>query len=772
VIAHKPFVFTFADVKVREREFCVVKGGEVLPVEPKAFRVLVFLLRNPHRLITKDELLNAVWNDCAVSENSLTRSIALLRRLLGDDTREPRYIATVPTVGYRFLCDVEVAEDSLRELDAADAAELRSSVGGSGFESLTGTPIVQSGFHGPPGQTALAQRVEEQVPRPSEDGARRSTSKYKRLLVPGVIAAAFVILVTGFMLYRVVNSRNARTGDEVQRAKGTAASSHMRTVPLTSLPGLVQYPALSPDGEKIAFFWNGESPARGDLYVQLVGGERPLRLTHTSRGFICCADWSPDGRQIAFGRCDDNGGGVFVVPALGGPERKLTDVACLLGDAGYSKWIAGGKSLVLADNCTPDGSRGIVVFSLETGEKRCLTSPPFHSDQGDFAPTLSPDGKTVAFLRSSTGGMPEIYTIALSGGSLRQITTEGAFPWDLMWSSDGQHIIFNSTRSGLSRVWRIPAAGGAIEPETVYPGTGSLSRDGRRLAYVDARRFFQGSVAISRVALSSAGGEVVSQSRIIISDRENNAPQLSPNGQQIIFQSGRTGRYEIWRSDANGGNPLQMTFFDEGFSGTPRWSPDGRWIAFDHHHETHSQIYLIDSEGRNMHMITAGNYENVVPGWSRDGTAVYFASNRTGSWQVWRREFATGREAQVTQHGGFAAFESYDGKTLYYSRFEGGGIWSISVGGGEEQQVTDALHKCYWGHFAVTDAGIYLLDSDAAPKPTIKFYSFRTRQLTPVLQLEYPVPWVADLAASRDGRTVFFAEGNWHSSITMAENFQ
>src|SRR6201997_4813155 len=111
VIEHKPFVFTFADVEVREREFCIVKAREVLPVEPKGFRVLLFLICNPTRLITKDELLNAVWNDVAVSENSLTRSIALLRRLLGDDTREPRYIATVPTVGYRFLCDVKVTED-------------------------------------------------------------------------------------------------------------------------------------------------------------------------------------------------------------------------------------------------------------------------------------------------------------------------------------------------------------------------------------------------------------------------------------------------------------------------------------------------------------------------------------------------------------------------------------------------------------------------------------------------------------------------------------
>jgi Tol biopolymer transport system component/DNA-binding winged helix-turn-helix (wHTH) protein len=627
VIEHKPFVFTFADVEVREREFCIVKAGEVLPVEPKAFRVLIFLLRNPHRLITKDELLDAVWNDCAVSENSLTRSIALLRRLLGDDTHEPRYIATVPTVGYRFLCDVEVAEDGFGGLDAIDRHRPNS---GEGFESFRRTNGVQGGSQNQHIQSAGAVEVEENVKPTPRAGAR--------LLVPGLVAAALVILLMGFLFRRAVSNR--APGHGVQSANAAAASSRMRIVPLTSLPGWVQSPDFSPDGEKVAFLWDGENPVRGDVYVQLVGSERPLRLTRTSRGFICCESWSPDGRQIAFGRCDDNGGGVFLVPALGGPERKLTDVVCPLGDAGYPTWIADGRSLVLADRCTPDGPRGIVVFSLETGEKRCLTTPPLYSDQGDFSPTLSPDGKTVAFLRSSSGGMPEIYTVALTGGNPRQITPDGTSPWSAMWSSDGQHIIFNSARSGLSRVWRIPAAGGVIDPETVYPGTGTLSHDGRRLAYVDAPRFFQGSVAISRVALSSAGGQVVSQNRIIASDRENNSPQLSPDGQQIIFQSGRTGRYEIWRSDADGSNPLQMTFFDNGFSGTPRWSPDGKWIAFDHHHATHSQIYLIDSEGRNMHTVTAGNYENVVPGWSRDGTSVYFASNRTGSWQVWRRELA------------------------------------------------------------------------------------------------------------------------------------
>jgi TolB-like protein/Tfp pilus assembly protein PilF len=112
-MGNRSFVFRFTDFEVREREFGLIKDGEVLPVEPKAFRVLLFLLRNPQKLITKDELLNAVWGDTAVSENSLARSIALLRRLLGDDPRDPRFIATVPTVGYRFLCPVDMSEESL-----------------------------------------------------------------------------------------------------------------------------------------------------------------------------------------------------------------------------------------------------------------------------------------------------------------------------------------------------------------------------------------------------------------------------------------------------------------------------------------------------------------------------------------------------------------------------------------------------------------------------------------------------------------------------------
>jgi Tol biopolymer transport system component len=242
-------------------------------------------------------------------------------------------------------------------------------------------------------EVLLAQRAktEDTQKQPFKDRGKRSPKRLLFVLVP----VALVILAVSFLAMRSVKNRGA----PVRSAQPTAKSNEsggMRIVPLTSLPGRLQDPAISADGEKIAFTWNGENPVRSDLYVQLIGAENPLQLTHSKSGFVCCADWSPNGREIAFGRCDDNGGGVFVVPALGGPERKLTDVVCPYGFAGFPKWTADGRSLVLADRCMPEAPMGIVLLSLATGEKGCLHAPPA-GDVGDMDPVLSPDRKTVAF---------------------------------------------------------------------------------------------------------------------------------------------------------------------------------------------------------------------------------------------------------------------------------------------------------------------------------------------------------------------------------------
>jgi Tol biopolymer transport system component/DNA-binding winged helix-turn-helix (wHTH) protein len=723
------------------------KRGYLVRLQPQQLAVLLLLTYRAGQLVSREEIHQHIWgNDTFVDfERGINFSINQIRAALGDDADNPRFIETIPRRGYRFIAATENGEP----ITAADSASV--------------TPISLD-------RKSTTSADQEQVSASSDV---RATLPARSLFTTKILIALALpaILVAGFLGYRAVSNRVGHTA----RAPLRSAFPTMRITQLTSLPGDYRSPTFSPDGKQIAFLWDGENRGRRDLYMQLVGGEKPLRLTYTSTGFVCCADWSPDGQRIVFGRFEDGGCGVFTIPALGGSERKLSDMACPefgVGD-GAVQWTADGKSLVLTDRCAPDAPQGIVVFSLQTSEKRCLHSPPV-GDLGDTGLVISPDQKTVAFLRWPTGGLPEIYTVAFSGGNLQQLTHD-FFDTDvltLMWSADGKYITFEPTHDRMARV---AASGGPVEFEAVYPKIGTPSRDYRRLAYIEPSLGWRWSPGIWRVKLTHAGGKVASQARILVSvPGGDDSAQLSADAQQLVFASARSGTHQLWRSNTAGSDPLQLTLFDQGYPGTPRWSPDGKWIAFDYKVTGHSQIFLVNSEGRNVHALSSGNYEDSVPSWSRDGKAVYFASHRTGNWQVWRRELSSERETQITRHGGFAAFESYDAKTIYYSKFEGGGIWKTPTGGGPEERITDSLHLGYWGHFALTDNGLYLVDADAKGGPAIMYYSFQTRRLSSVLTYrQSPAAWFPNLAASRDGRTLFYVQAEFENSIiSMVENFQ
>ena len=713
IIRFGPFELDIANRELRKR-------GNVIKLRPQQVAVLLLLVERAGQIVSREEIHQCVWDsDTFVDfDRGINFAINQIRAALGDDAEKPRFVETIPRRGYRFIAPINGHEPVVTDVPKSIS-----------LDPLPAAP-----------------------PQPFSA---------KKILI-GVSLLA--ILAAGFLGYRSLSARHA-----VKPPAGTAFSK-MRITQLTSMPGKYWDPAFSPDGRQIAYFWDGENRVKGELYVQLVGGANPLRLTHTSTGFICCADWSPDGQQIVFARCDDHGGSIIIIPALGGSERKLTDVVCWEYRVGFPQWMADGKSLVLVDSCTPAAPPGIVIFSLQTGEKRCLDSPP--PGDMDFGPVLSPDRKTVAFQRWAIS-VAEIYTVAISGGNPRQLTNEAFdnLPLWLMWSPDGKYIVFEPTRDRLAR---IPASGGPLEFTAVYPKIGAMSRDHRRLAYVEPAQVWIRNGVVWRAKLADAGGRVVAQDRILVSATGNTSAQLSPDERRIVFESPRNGTEQLWRSNADGSDPLQLTFFELGFAGTPRWSPDGKWIAFDYHSAAPSQIFLVDSEGRNLHVLVSDTYPNEVPSWSRDGKAVYFASRRTGANQVWRHELSTGEETQVTRHGGFAAFESYDAKWLYYSKYQGGGIWKMPVGGGQEDLVTDSLHRGYWGNFAVTDNGLYLVDSDAKGGPAIMFYNFQTRRLSPVLTFErQPVPGGPNLAASRDGRTLLYSQVEFeNSTVSMVENFQ
>ena len=552
-----------------------------------------------------------------------------------------------------------------------------------------------------------------------------------------------------------------------------SAGLKMHSSVLVSAAGRLRDAALSPDAKEIAYIWDGENEGRGDVYVQWIGGNSRLRLTHTATGFVCCASWSRDGQFITYSRCDDDGGAVFLVPILGGSPRKLTDVVCRFGEAGWPVWNADGQSLFVVDSCRENGPGAVTQLFLSTGQKVCLTEPPPLS-VGDRDLALSPDRKTLAFIRMSPTGGSDIYTLSISDRRQRQLTFENKSLPALMWSADGQNIIFRSSRAGLTQLWHVAASGGAIEKESSYPEVGALSGDGRRLIAVPNQTSWPTNIAL--IELSAPGGAVLDTKEVVASASLNDSPQLSPNGQFIAYDAQQGGidglGSELWKIDKDGTDAQHLTGLD-GRSGTPRWSPDGNRIAFDDTPGPYAQIYLIDADGRNRKVVTSNTSNNVVPSFSRDGKWIYFASNRTGRYEMWKKELSSGREIQLTQRGGIGGLESFDGKNLYYSQLDGSGVWRVPIHGGEEQKLTKAPHLGYWGYFSVCESGLYLVDTDLPSGATILFFNFRNRSLHPVLKLrQNPLPYTASFSSSRDGRTILLAQYKITSSITMLENFQ
>jgi Tol biopolymer transport system component len=256
----------------------------------------------------------------------------------------------------------------------------------------------------------------------------------------------------------------------------------------------------------------------------------------------------------------------------------------------------------------------------------------------------------------------------------------------------------------------------------------------------------------------------------ISSTHSESLPQFSRDDKRIAFQSGRSGNGEIWVCDSDGSNTEQLTSLNSE-SGTPRWSPDGTRIVFDSRVEGQPEIYVINAEGGAAKRLTNNPSEDAVPSWSRDGNWIYFASNRTGAYQVWKTPVSGGAEVQVTRRGGFAAFESSDGKTLYYAKsLQATSLWKVPVEGGEERQALGALS--YWANFAVVDQGIYFIPRvELAAGSSIQFFNFANEKIRPIAATERPV--FRGLCVSPDGRWILYSQlDQGGSDLMLVENFR
>lgn len=254
-------------------------------------------------------------------------------------------------------------------------------------------------------------------------------------------------------------------------------------------------------------------------------------------------------------------------------------------------------------------------------------------------------------------------------------------------------------------------------------------------------------------------------------------PQYSADSRRVAFQSDRADeRYDIWLADADGANVTRLTRGPGRAQGSPRWSPDGRTIAFDSKGEGgRYDIWTIRVDGSGLQRATFDPADENMPSWSRDGRFIYYGSNRTGRYEIWRVPVAGGPEEQVTREGGFLPFEGLDGRTLYYKRAQSDSpLLARPTAGGEERTIAQCVN--FWA-YAVGPQGVFYVDCGTVKDPAASRHHLRrwdaaTGGDRDVAILDFGPDGITGLSASPDGASLLYSLGTGRFDVMMIENFR
>jgi Tol biopolymer transport system component/DNA-binding winged helix-turn-helix (wHTH) protein len=693
--------YQFDTVEVRKRTFEVWKAGAPLSLEPKSIRLLIYLIANRDRTVTKEEIFGAIWTDTVVTDNALTRVIAQLRRELGDDARQPRYIQTVPTFGYRFIAQVTtVPLAAPAVLVIPKAASRRYLIAGIAVFAIAAVAVWM----------ALQTRATAAWP-----AHVRSSGSVQLTTSSGLDLSPSFSPDGNFLAYS--SDRSGRFEICIRPVAGGG-----REVQLTTDGGQNIQPAWSPDGRSIAFHRAAEGgiwivPAQGGAARQVAKvGSQPA--------------WSPDSSRVVF-RSEDvfsisandmfsnARSSILVVPAAGGEPVAVTQAG-----------LPDGRHLF--PSFSPDGKR--ILFSVQTGRTAELwtaqlgASAPVRLSSLEsnvyLAPTYGPRGDSIfygAFSKTHDFG---IWQLRLKpdgsrpvGEPLEVIRTGTSIPRDLALSRDGKHLAYTSSIPASS-LWTlaVPRAAGEApaEPRPLYKDvvfrTSSpiFSPDGKRIAFFV--RVFGGrgdiwvmnadgsgstpltsSNSLSMMPSWSPDGSAVLYTRQMekgaqlwqasVSDRSEKPlmdcqavmgwSRLSPDGTELVYHTmNRQGVANVWTLPLATGKPRQLTHDTES-AGFPGWSPDGRWIVYETFRGGNTYLYLMDRNGGGQTQLNSDRGHSWAFSWSPDSSKILFAGFRQGAWNLWSFDRGTGRQEKLTNYASLATYVRYpswspDGKQIVF----------------------------------------------------------------------------------------------------------
>ncbi len=496
-----------------------------------------------------------------------------------------------------------------------------------------------------------------------------------------------------------------------------------RVFPVTSFAGKEVDPAVSPDGLQVAFSARLSETGPYNIHITDLESGQTRQLTFADAN---CQhpEWSPDGLSIAY-TSEGKNCGFMVIPAEGGIPNLITP--CGHFSEHTMAWTNDSKSIIFAHEDDPSSTTSLVIFELATGATRQLTHPSA-DHAGDFDPAVSPLGDTVAFIRVRTNGAQDIHIVPLAGGTVERLTFDNQALTGLDWTENGQHIIYSSQRAGLFSLWRISAEGGL--PQLVLGGGNKIKDPSTadRVSMVAYENWIYETNIWRLPLLTPEEGQIRKPVRLIHSTQWDLQPTFSPDGRSVAFVSTRSGGWQVWLAEADGGHPRRLTNFADSRVGSPSWSPDGTRLAFTVLVDGQSDIFVIPVDGGDEFNVTNNPLDELSPSWSANNDRIYFTSRRSGNWEVWQVALEDGELIQITDSGGLVARESLDGKNLYFNRSGLHGLWEMPLSGGQPRQVLTDLSLWDHGNWAVAETGIFYVDQDSTGARGLSFWERTTGQ--------------------------------------------
>lgn len=631
-------IYEFGRYVLDPHERILFADGKAIHLTDKVFDTLLLLIRHSGRLLTKDEMMAAIWNESFVEEGNLAKNVSRLRKIL--NTGGGELIETLPRRGYRFLANVKEINV---ETSLLVHRRLRVKITQTEDE-----PMLL------PGPSPLL--IDGKIGRP----------RWKMAL--GVLAAtAAAASIVGFFFW------NRSTPPSGVAPKNGA-------IRLTNDPKNDNGPVWINEGE-IRFYRAGPKEHAVSVSIQSDGTNQTHIKEFEDFGH---GRWSPDGTKVVFIRPNDRSS-VYLANADGSNEVLLPFAPANFDWSPDSRKIVYQKHVAAGD---PD----ILVYSVETAQSENVTNNPAL----DADPSFSPDGKQIVFA-SLRDGNAEIYLMNVDGSDVRRLTNHPAWENHPAFSPDGTTIAFPGDREGENfDVYLMNVDGSNVRRLTDWPSTesvgpGSWSPDGTKIAFVSDR---EGNDDIFVISAE------VFRPELIVADSEANLafPAVSPDGKQIVYQAEtekKTGEIRIVDTETKRGRVLRETANPDL---APVFSPNGEWIAFHDRIEGNTEICLIKPDGSRFTVLTHDAARDASPAWSPDGRKIAFVSNRGGNfgrYDLYLMNADGGDQRQIYSNtAGMSAFPAWspDGKEIIFANDKEDGrngnfeIFKLALGMGETEE--------------------------------------------------------------------------------------